>query len=340
MFAVTVGTGMGTIIGFTAVMYPAGIVLGASPAALIGAIMSGAAFGDNMAPISDTTIVSATTQEADVGGVVRSRLKYTLVAGGLAALLFLFIGQGDSSMDQSTAKELLEGSANPHGLIMLIAAVVMVAMAVTGRPFLLALTSGIATAIIVGLVGGAFTAGDIVHVTDDGALGGALINGIGGMIDICVLTLVLVTSIGIMEAGGAHQRVMGFLDRSIAKTIRGAEFAIVGFISILNMCVSINTVAMIAGGPMVNEFRKRHGISKYRSANLLDTISCSFPYILPYSGPVLAIAASQKAAAESYDFVPIVGWSELIFHYHYGNVLFPLMIVAVITGYGRGNATD
>jgi Na+/H+ antiporter NhaC len=104
--------------------------------------------------------------------------------------------------------------------------------------------------------------------------------------------------------------------------------------------VSINTVAMIAGGPMVNEFRKRHGISKYRSANLLDTISCSFPYILPYSGPVLAIAASQKAAAESYEFVPIIGWSELIFHFHYGNVLFPLMIVAVITGYGRGNATD
>ena len=34
LFAVSVGTGMGTVVGFTAVMYPAGIVLGANPAAL------------------------------------------------------------------------------------------------------------------------------------------------------------------------------------------------------------------------------------------------------------------------------------------------------------------
>ena len=73
LFATAVGTGLGTIVGFTAVMYPVGIVLGASPAVLMGAIFSGAAFGDNLAPISDTTIVSAATQETDVGGVVRAR---------------------------------------------------------------------------------------------------------------------------------------------------------------------------------------------------------------------------------------------------------------------------
>lgn len=49
-------------------MYPAGIVLGANPAAVMGAIISGAAFGDNVSPVSDTTIVSAATQETDVGG--------------------------------------------------------------------------------------------------------------------------------------------------------------------------------------------------------------------------------------------------------------------------------
>jgi len=83
LFAVSVGTGMGTVVGFTTVMYPAGIVLGANPAALMGAILSGAAFGDNLAPVSDTTIVSAATQETDIGGVVRSRLKYSLIAGGI-----------------------------------------------------------------------------------------------------------------------------------------------------------------------------------------------------------------------------------------------------------------
>ena len=70
LFATSVGTGLGTIVGFTAVMYPAGIVLGANPAALLGAIFSGAAFGDNLAPISDTTIVSAATEVATLLDIV------------------------------------------------------------------------------------------------------------------------------------------------------------------------------------------------------------------------------------------------------------------------------
>ena len=93
---------------------------------------------------------------------------------------------------------------------------------------------------------------------------------------------------------------------------------------------------MITGGPLANDFRKRHGISKYRTANLLDTVSCSFPYILPYSSSVLVLGALQRTVQESYDFAPIVEWRELIFHFHYGNVLFPLMIIAAITGFGRG----
>ena len=63
------------------------------PAFLAGAIVSGAIFGDNLAPISDTTIISAGTQEytkkkghAEVGGAVASRFKYSFVAG----ILLLF----------------------------------------------------------------------------------------------------------------------------------------------------------------------------------------------------------------------------------------------------------
>ncbi len=45
----------------------------------------GATFGDNISPVSDTTIASATTQHSDLGGVVRSRLKYALAAAALAS---------------------------------------------------------------------------------------------------------------------------------------------------------------------------------------------------------------------------------------------------------------
>ena len=65
MLATGIGTGYGTVIAFVALFYPAGVVLGADPLLMFGAILSGAVFGDNLAPVSDTTIVSAVTQDSD-----------------------------------------------------------------------------------------------------------------------------------------------------------------------------------------------------------------------------------------------------------------------------------
>ena len=61
IFSTGVGTGFGTVVAFTAVFLPAGVILGANPRLLFGAILSGGALGDNLAPVSDTTIVSAVT---------------------------------------------------------------------------------------------------------------------------------------------------------------------------------------------------------------------------------------------------------------------------------------
>ena len=56
------------------------------------AILSGAAFGDNLAPVSDTTIVSAYTQGATMRKVVRSRFPLALSAACIAATIFLIFG--------------------------------------------------------------------------------------------------------------------------------------------------------------------------------------------------------------------------------------------------------
>ncbi len=41
----------------------------------------------NLAPISDTTISSALTQEADISSVVRTQLPYRTISGAVAAVL-------------------------------------------------------------------------------------------------------------------------------------------------------------------------------------------------------------------------------------------------------------
>ena len=92
LFAVTVGTGMGTVVGFTAVLYPAGIVLGANPAAVMGAIISGAALGDNLAPISDTTILASLGSSCDHVHHVYTQLPYAIAAAAASVIGFLVAG--------------------------------------------------------------------------------------------------------------------------------------------------------------------------------------------------------------------------------------------------------
>jgi Na+/H+ antiporter NhaC len=70
LFSLGTGTSVGTVLSLVPVLYPAGVFLGANPAMLAVGILSGAAFGDNLAPVSDTTIVSAYTQEATMKDVV------------------------------------------------------------------------------------------------------------------------------------------------------------------------------------------------------------------------------------------------------------------------------
>lgn len=60
--ALATGSSIGTMFTMFPIMYSAGVALGAEPVLLAGAILSGAIFGDNLAPISDTTVISATTQ--------------------------------------------------------------------------------------------------------------------------------------------------------------------------------------------------------------------------------------------------------------------------------------
>src|SRR5699024_417750 len=48
LLATGIGTGYGTVVAMTTLFFPAGILLGANPVLVFGAILSGAVFGDNL----------------------------------------------------------------------------------------------------------------------------------------------------------------------------------------------------------------------------------------------------------------------------------------------------
>ena len=61
------GSSMATVLTLGPALYPAGVILGANPFVLAGALISGANFGDTLAPVSDVTIVFDSRETSNYG---------------------------------------------------------------------------------------------------------------------------------------------------------------------------------------------------------------------------------------------------------------------------------
>lgn len=93
------GTSWGTMGILMPLALPVALIAGdgepALVAATVGAVFSGAVFGDHASPLSDTTIVSAAACGVDPLDHVKTQLPYALLAAGVAALIgFLPAGFG------------------------------------------------------------------------------------------------------------------------------------------------------------------------------------------------------------------------------------------------------
>lgn len=335
VFASAVGTGYGTTVAFCTLMYPAGVVLGSDPVFMFAAILSGAAFGDNLAPVSDTTIVSATTQETDIPGVVRSRFKYAITAAIPTLLIYLTFG-GTTEIPDMSIKSISQ-SAEPHGLILLVPFALVIFLAMRGRHIITSITIGLITAVPIILIFRLGSLQDIVWINrDGGTLDGALTEGIGGYVDMAVLTLFILSANHIMQAGGAFDKAREIALGLIKNSVRRAELAICSFVATLNVFITLNTAAEIAAAPMVSDIGKQFNLHPYRRANLLDAITSALGYIFPWGGGVLiGYVTISTLAQENYPNLPVISPVEVWPFVFHGWFLVVIMFGAAATGIGR-----
>lgn len=125
LLAFATGTSVGTYFVVIPILFPVGVMAGAAPEFMIGAIVSGAAFGDNLGPISDTTIASSATQHADLGTVVKTRMRYSLPAAAGALVLFLLFSK---TTDDGAITSSAAGTAKPISLVMLVVPAVIIVL--------------------------------------------------------------------------------------------------------------------------------------------------------------------------------------------------------------------
>ena len=90
--AFSTGTSWGTFAIMIAVGIPMAQNMDISIPLAVGAVLGGGVFGDHCSPISDTTIISSMASASDHIDHVKTQLPYALTAAGVAALLYLILG--------------------------------------------------------------------------------------------------------------------------------------------------------------------------------------------------------------------------------------------------------
>jgi len=332
------GSSIGTMFTCFPIFYPAGVLLGSDPAVLAGALVSAAIFGDNLAPISDTTIISAGTQEytkkeglADVGGCVSTRLKYSLVAGTISFFLFWILGGGGTA--GAGAEDILAQNMNPATLIMLVPVAVMLAVSIKTRNIYKAITIGITLGTIVGLAFGLLTFDDVISVVD-GAPAGFLTGGIKGMMATVTLVISVYGIMGVLNGAGVLERITnGILNSKLGKTARGAEIAMMLGISFTTLIFGgVTSASMTTFGKVQNEIGKRVGLHPYRRANLLDGFANGIVLVVPFLSVFVFIGA---LLTKGYDFVAPPSLTQVSGGMIYCVMLFLVLLFSVITGWGR-----
>jgi len=339
VFATASGTGFGTIAAGMGVLYPAGVALGAHPALLAGAIVSGGAFGDNLAPVSDTTICSATSQDVDVPGVVRSRLKYALIAAAITIIGIIIFG----ITYQGQIAEFDPINYNRTALIMLVPVAITIWIAIKAGDIIIATTIGSvlagATAVLAGLMdfiqidpGQEVTQKALFRVVGSGldrTVDGVVYTGINSMMQVSLLAILLFGSIAIMRAGQGDLKLLNSIGK-IAKGPKGTEFSIAGMTIALASLMGLNAPAILAvGSSFAKPLSKKHGISPYRTANLLDATSCTLVYSLPWTPAIIYTIGFTRDGIH-----PLTALEVTPFVF-YAFAMLAVMFASIVLGIGR-----
>ncbi len=331
LFSLGTGTSTGTCIALTPVLFPAGHFLGSDPAMLGLAILSGAAFGDNLAPISDTTIVSAYTQGATMKDVVRRRAPLALCAAAVAGIVFLVAGGGGTPQPLPT----LQAQMDPAGAIMLLAIIVVVTAALMGRHIIESLIYGNVAAAVLGILNGNIALQAIFSIPEKkGGSTGIVEDGIQSVVGAVIFAVLILAVTQILVESGIMRRILAFAESAIVKTVRQAELFIIGITVLMSIPISANAPAELLVGPtLVRPIGKKFDLAPARRANLMDCAVCSLFFTLPWHIAVAAWYGAVVAAAEAYKISapPITA----ALYNPYSWTLLAVIVFSAVTGWNR-----
>ncbi|KGM57134.1 sodium:proton antiporter [Lysobacter arseniciresistens ZS79] len=268
--SLAIGTSMGTIAAVVPIATGLGDAAGLDMALVLGAVVGGAMFGDNLSIISDTTIAATRSQGARMADKFRENFKIALPAALVTLVLLAWLGEAApvEAPDAASAWLVLPYLA-------------VLALALLGLDVVLVLGIGL---VLAGVFGYVLADGyDVVSYAND------IYAGFEGMVEITLLSILIGGLAALIRAGGG----LDWLAAVIARFARGhsgrrpGEFSIAALAAGGDALTANNTVAILVGGSLARDIAVRHGISPRRAASVLDIFSCVVQGVLPYGAQIL-----------------------------------------------------
>ena len=236
------------------------------------------------------TIAAVKTQGCEMKDKFRENFFIVLPAAIVTIVLFFFITRNGNF---KLAEELT------YNIWRVVPYVLVLVGALIGINVFLVLISGTVISLIVGVATGSLAVGDMFAAVGEG---------VTGMYDITVISIVVACIVSLVKEFGGIQFILNLIKKSI-KGQKGGEIGIAGLSLLVDMCTANNTVAIVMAGPIAKEISEEFDISSRRSASLLDIFTSVGQGMIPYGAQLLSAASLTGLtpfAIMPYLFYPIL----------------------------------
>lgn len=299
--SMSVGTSVGTIAALVPIATQMATNCGVSVPYMAAIVVGGAFFGDNLSFISDTTIAATKVMGCRMKDKFRANILIVLPAVVAVTVIYIFQGWNVNISNIGDISQWYK--VLPYLLVIL--------LALCGINVIIVLSTGIVAIAVMGFCCGSFANPDSgispaasAWVEWLRAAG----EGIAGMSDLIIVTLLAGGLMGLIRANGGLDYIVQRLSR-MAKGPRGAQASIAALVCLANFCTANNTIAIITTGGIAREISERFGLDPRKTASILDTFSCLVQGIIPYGAQLLiaaGLAGITSASIIPYLYYPFL----------------------------------
>ena len=340
VISIVTGSSWSTVGTFGVALLGAGQIIGFPTPWLAGAIISGAYFGDQMSPLSDTTNLASSFCNVPLFTHIRYMMVNSIPVFIICLIIYLIAGLAiptESTVDIQSQLDALQGTFRISGWLLLIPLITIVLVIKKVPPFITLLLSAVVGALAAVLFqpqicdtigGGRFGAAITMissHVKID--TGDAILNnltttnGMAGMMNTVWLILCVIAYAGIMTASGMIHVITQYLLKLMKNTVSTVA-ATLGTGIFFNLTLGDQYMAIIMPGSMFSETYKKKGLAPELLSRTIEESATVTSVLVPWN--TCAVAQSTVLNVATLTYLP----------YCFFNLILPVFsLFAAVVGY-------